>query len=75
MSSCSPRSIFAPLSALFGRSYFFGRRETWNGLAQAQKQCHRPWPSQGEELVVRLRLYRGCHEVELVSLRGGVLNT
>ena len=37
--------------------------------ANMHTQKHRPWPSQREELDVRLLLSRRCHKVE--SLRAG----
>ena len=42
---------------------------------RTHKLMHRPWPSQKENLILRLLLYRGCQSTELESLRDGVIKT
>ena len=59
-----------PFLTLCVRSYFLGPQKTWH--KHAHTQMHRPWPSQKEELDVRLLLNRGCHKEDILRAWGTV---
>lgn len=45
-------------------SFLFPRKAGIMGVARTHRRSHRPWPSQREELGVRLMLYCGFCDVE-----------